>query len=267
MENQLVNQKILHQELNKHHLISLLPFFCIAANLFFALAIIKVNIQVKKMSKLNIKIISDLICPWCYIARIHLGNVLKENEIQANIHWLPYQLNPFIPKEGMERKEYHTTKFGSWAYAQSLDRSVETQAKSLGLKFNYDLVLRTPNTHNGHKLIWLAEQKGIGDVVALRLFSSYFEKGEDIGAVNTLIQIGTASGLEKQEIEAMFASSLGEKEIRALYQYALSQKIKSVPYVVINNRFTFSGAQPEVKIKGILMKAIEAEACVVELRH
>ena len=106
----------------------------------------------------RIEIYSDLICPWCYIGKHRLHDGLKHlgDGFRSDIVWRPFQLNPDMPKEGMDRKTYRTLKFGSWERSQTLDSDVAATGESLGLEFNYDQVRTTPNTLAGHRLLWWA---------------------------------------------------------------------------------------------------------------
>ena len=111
---------------------------------------------VMRTNPLRIEIYSDLICPWCYIGRHRLQAALAtlDEEVKADIRWRPFQLNPDMPKTGLDRRAYRSAKFGSWERSQEMDRHVAAIGKSLGLEFNYDRVLVTPNTLAGHRLLW-----------------------------------------------------------------------------------------------------------------
>jgi predicted DsbA family dithiol-disulfide isomerase len=113
------------------------------------------------MSKLKIEIYSDLICPWCYIGkrRMQAGLKLFGSEFSPEIIWRPFQLNPGMPSEGMDRKIYRSRKFGSWERSQAMDNNVASIGRSLGIEFHYDRVLVTPNTVAGHRMLWWAGQR------------------------------------------------------------------------------------------------------------
>ena len=114
------------------------------------------------MNPLAIEIYSDLICPWCYIGWRRLGEALKLMEFSAlpNIVWRPFELNPNLPRSGVDRRAYRTAKFGSWERSKAMDREVAEAGKPLGLMFHYDRVLVTPNTLDGHSLLWRAKEIG-----------------------------------------------------------------------------------------------------------
>jgi predicted DsbA family dithiol-disulfide isomerase len=113
------------------------------------------------MSKLKIEIYSDLICPWCYIGkrRMQAGLKLFGSDFATEIIWRPFQLNPEMPSEGMDRKTYRSRKFGSWERSQAMDDNVASIGRSIGIGFHYDRVLVTPNTMAGHRMLWWAEQR------------------------------------------------------------------------------------------------------------
>lgn len=209
------------------------------------------------VEQLNIKIISDLICPWCYIARTRIEQILVDNKLQAQVEWLPYELNPSMPPEGLDRKEYRSKKFGSWEHSQNLDRSVVDHGQPLGLTFHYDKVLKTPNTLLGHKLIWIASTKGLSDQMAMRLFKAYFEEGFDIGDLKRLKALGKEVGLKDEDMSRL--ESRSEFEFRELHQFQAwikDQGIASVPYIVVNDQYAFTGAQSDESIKAIFFDVL-----------
>ncbi len=113
------------------------------------------------MNALNIETYSDLICPWCYIGkrRMEAGLKLVGDGLVPKTVWRPFQLNPEMPAAGMNRKAYRTKKFGSWDRSLAMDAEIAAIGKPLGIEFNYDKVLMTPNTMSGHRLLWWAEQR------------------------------------------------------------------------------------------------------------
>jgi predicted DsbA family dithiol-disulfide isomerase len=116
---------------------------------------------------LSIDIISDVICPWCYIGKRRLKMALAalERQHEVRVHWLPYQLNPQMPKEGVSRRDYRTTKFGSWERSQELDAKMVAVGETEGIHFAFDRSERTPNTLDAHRLILLADKHGVQDAV------------------------------------------------------------------------------------------------------
>ena len=121
----------------------------------------------------RIDVISDAICPWCYIGKRQLERalaLLAEKGLRFDVAWHPFQLNPDMPAEGWDRKEYRIQKFGSWEKSQAMDARITETAAGIGLEFHLDRLTRTPNTVNAHRAIWLAGQHGVQDAVLEALF-------------------------------------------------------------------------------------------------
>ena len=115
------------------------------------------------------------------------------------MRWLPFQLNPTMPKEGISRREYRTSKFGSWERSQELDAKVVAVGKAEGIHFAFDRIERTPNTLDAHRLIWLADKQGVQDAVVEALFRAYFTEGRDISNRQTLLDVVAEAGLDRQQ--------------------------------------------------------------------
>src|SRR3954464_14907495 len=124
----------------------------------------------------TIDIISDVICPWCFIGKRRLEKAVAalDGAHEVRVRWLPFQLNPQMPPEGVSRREYRTRKFGSWERSLELDAQVAAAGEGEGIHFAFERMERTPNTLDAHRLIWLAEQEGIQDAVVEALFRAYF---------------------------------------------------------------------------------------------
>jgi predicted DsbA family dithiol-disulfide isomerase len=165
---------------------------------------------------MKIEIYSDLICPWCYIGNRRMQAALKllGKEFTPKIVWRPFQLNPDMPIEGMNRKTYRTKKFGSWERSLVMDAEVAATGEGLGIEFNYDKVLMTPNTLAGHRLLWWAEQKNHQDHLAEALFRAYFTEGRDVGRHDVLAQIAAEVGLPQTEALVFLDSHAGKKRWR-----------------------------------------------------
>ena len=140
--------------------------------------------------------ISDVICPWCYIGKRRLEKAVAalDGQHEVRVRWLPFQLNPTMPKDGISRREYRTRKFGSWERSLELDAKVVAAGKAEGIHFAFDRIERTPNTLDAHRLIWLADKEGIQDAVVEALFRAYFTEGRDISKRQTLIDVVAEAG-------------------------------------------------------------------------
>ena len=163
-------------------------------------------------------------------------------ELQVEITWRPFELNPDMPKEGMNRREYRSKKFGSWEHSQSLDAQVAAAAKLAGLTIHHDLMARTPNTLNAHRLIWLAQKQGVQGAVVESLFRSYFTEGRDVGDTSVLIDIAKEAGITEERARAFLESAEGTDEVRREIQKAIDSGISAVPTFIFDGVALFSGA-------------------------
>src|SRR5262249_31167984 len=159
------------------------------------------------------------------------------------VRWLPFQLNPTMPKEGISRRNYRTKKFGSWERSQELDARVIAVGTEEGIHFAFNRIEWTPNTLDAHRLIWLAEKQGVQDAVVEALFRAYFTEGRDIGNRQTLLDVAVKVGLDRAEVEAMLNSEVGLQAIQDADALARRLRVDGVPFFVVNGTPTLSGAQ------------------------
>jgi len=192
---------------------------------------------------LAVDVISDVICPWCYIGKRRLEKAIAAADVQVSVRWHPFQLNPTMPKEGICRREYRTRKFGSWERSIELDAKVVTVGKSEGIQFAFDKIDRTPNTVDAHRLIWLAEQHSCQDAVVEALFRAYFTEGQDIGNRQILIDVVAEAGLDRQAVETMLGSDEGMDVIANGREMSQRYGVDGVPFFIINQKIALSGAQ------------------------
>jgi predicted DsbA family dithiol-disulfide isomerase len=208
----------------------------------------------------RIDIVSDAICPWCYIGKRHLEQALAtlaEEGLAFQVHWNPFQLNPDMPKAGRDRAAYRAWKFGSVEKAVALDQRITEAAASAGLAFRTDLMTRTPNTIDAHRLIWFAGQNGVQDAVMEAVFQSYFIAGLDIGDHAVLADCAAQAGLQRQTVLDFLAGDLADKEMRAADQAAREAGVSGVPSFFLDGYSLFSGAMPAETIAGALRRGHE----------
>ena len=194
---------------------------------------------------LAVDVVSDVICPWCYIGKRRLEKAIAAVDDQHDIpvRWHPFQLNPAMPKEGISRKEYRTTKFGSWERSMELDTKVIAVGETEGIQFAFDKMERTPNTVDAHRLIWLADQRGCQDAVVESLFRAYFSDGRDIGNTETIIDVVAEAGIERHVVEEILNSDDGLDAIAMGKEMSERHQVTGVPFFIVNNAITLSGAQ------------------------
>lgn len=190
-----------------------------------------------------IDVISDVICPWCFIGKRRLEKAIAAHGGPVKVRWLPFQLNPTMPKEGISRKEYRIQKFGSWEKSQALDAKVVAVGETEGIHFDFDKIERTPNTVDAHRLIWLAEQQACQNAVVEALFVAYFTEGRDLSNQQTLLDLVVDAGLDRPRAEAILNSDEGMDAIKEVEGLSHRHGVNGVPFFIINGQITLSGAQ------------------------
>lgn len=193
---------------------------------------------------IKLDILSDPICPWCYIGWTHLARALEARpDHPLVIEWHPFQLNPEMPEGGMDRRDYMIAKFGGpdgvlRAYGPVIER-----AEAAGLALNLDLIARTPNTLDAHRLIHWAGVEGRQTPVMLALFRAYFSEGRDIGDAATLAAIAAEAGLDAAMIATLLAGDADRDDIAARDAHARARGVTGVPCFIIANQHVVTGAQ------------------------
>jgi predicted DsbA family dithiol-disulfide isomerase len=208
----------------------------------------------------RIDVISDAICPWCYIGKRQLEialPLLAKDGRAFDVRWHPFQLNPDMPEEGIDRREYRTAKFGSWERSQQMDARITETAASLGLEFHMNRLTRTPNTVAAHRLIGIAGELGVQDVLVEALFEAYFCNGADIGDHQTLAEIGAKAGIDREAILALLAGDEGKQQILAADQMARNAGVNGVPSFALQGHILFSGAVPGAEMASTFTRALE----------
>ena len=193
---------------------------------------------------LTVDVISDVICPWCYIGKRRLEKAIAAQQHEVRVRWLPFQLNPTMPKEGISRRDYRTKKFGSWERSQELDAKVVAVGKEEGIQFAFDQIERTPNTLDAHRLIWLADKEGVQDAVVEALFRAYFTEGKNISNRQALIDVVAESGLDRSKAEGVLIRGERVEAIREAEELSRRFRVEGVPFFIVNGKITLGGAQP-----------------------
>lgn len=191
-----------------------------------------------------IDVYSDAVCPWCYVGKRRLERALTEFGGDVRVTWRPFQLNPTMPKEGMDRTAYLEAKFGSLDAFRQLEEHVQAAGASERITFAFEKIARTPNTFAAHRLIWLGEREGCQDAVVDALFRGYFEEGADIGSIAVLVQLAAQAGLPDESVERLLRSDEGTAEVKAEESAGHQLGIRGVPYFVLDGTYAISGAQP-----------------------
>ena len=195
---------------------------------------------------MQVDIYSDIVCPWCYVGKRRMERALAQlnGGAQARITWRPFQLNPTMPLDGMDRTAYLKAKFGSLEAFAQMEEQLLAAGADEQIPFAFEKIQRTPNTFAAHRLVWYAAQHGKQDEVVEALFRAYFLEGKHIGDVKTLTHVAAEAGLDRTEAETFLASETGVVEVKAEEAIGRRLGIRGVPYFVFNGTVSISGAQP-----------------------
>ena len=192
----------------------------------------------------KIDIISDPICPWCYIGKTRLDRALELNPTHNFIiEWHPFQLNPTMPKDGMDRREYLEAKFGGQKEAIEVYSNIDKTATETGLSLNFGGIKRTPNTIDAHRVIHWAGIEGRQNSIIDRLFKAYFQEGRDISEHSVLTRIASAAGMDQDVVRNLLKSDADKEDIKARDTDARKRGIQGVPAFVVANEYIIQGAQ------------------------
>ena len=210
----------------------------------------------------KLDIISDPICPWCYIGKTNLDRALEQvPDHPFTIEWHPFQLNPDMPADGMERRAYLEGKFGGKEGAVKAYTPVVEMAEKVGLSIDFEGMKHTPNTIDAHRLIHWAGIEGRQSFVVQRLFEAYFRDARDIGDHDVLLDIADSCEMDAGVIGKLLKSDADADDIRARDTHSREMGIQSVPTFVVANQHAVPGAQPTdmwIKVIGEIMEQIEA---------
>jgi predicted DsbA family dithiol-disulfide isomerase len=207
---------------------------------------------------LEIDVISDVVCPWCYIGKRRLERALQtlDGRYEYRVTWCPFELNPGMPPEGMDHRQYLEAKFGTLAAVRQLEARVAAAGSEEGLVFAFDKIRRTPNTFDAHRLIWLAQREGVQDAVVEGLFRGYFTEGADLSRRETLIGIAGGAGLSTDRVERLLNGGDGIAAVRKEEAEARKAGINAVPHFLIHRRYALSGAQDPRRLASAFEMAI-----------
>ncbi|WP_428662660.1 DsbA family oxidoreductase [Runella sp.] len=225
---------------------------------------------------LKIDIVSDVVCPWCYIGKRRLEKAVAQlkDDYTFELRYLPFQLSPDTPVEGENHKERLIAKFGSEERYEQLIRQVSDVAAGEGLDFHLEKQIMAPNTHALHRLIGYALQQGKQLEMVETLFKAYFEDALDLTQTDTVVQLAESIGLEGTKVREVLTTDAGTEHLdKQLYQNRL-MGVSGVPYYIINDKYAVSGAQPtelflealpEIALKApIQAPVVSGESCDIE---
>lgn len=202
---------------------------------------------------ITIAVVSDVVCPWCYIGKRRLERAIRETsaEFDFKVSFLPFELNPNMPLEGASQRDYLTAKFGNAEQYEKITKHVSSVAAEEGLAFNFAIQNISPNTFTAHRLIWMAGLLGKQIELKEALMKAYFEEGKNLSDNLVVTDIAVSAGLNREEVEKVLNSNLYSTEVKRSQEASHSRGISGVPFFIINNQYGISGAQPTDVLKKV----------------
>jgi len=213
--------------------------------------------------KLTIDVISDVVCPWCYIGKRRLESALRElaarePAVRPLVSWHPFQLNPDLPREGIDRRAYVDAKFGGPDRARAVYARIRDVGAEVGIAFAIDAIVRQPNTRDAHRLISWAQAQGDADALVERLFRAYFVEGRFVGDREVLAAVAGEAGLDAAAARAYLATDQGEDAIVAMDRRVRELGVEGVPLFIFAGRIAVSGAQEPQTLLDAIAEARDA---------
>ena len=224
--------------------------------------------------KIKIDVVSDVVCPWCYIGKRRIEKAMDElkDQFDFEVEYHPFELNPDLPKEGKNQKEYFVAKFGGEERFHQITRHVTEVAATEGLKFDFDKQEISPNTLDAHRLIAFAKRQGRQAAMKEALMSAYFEKGIDLSKDKNLIAVAVGLGMDEKSVTNFLMGEEFSAEIKMEEHVNRQRGISGVPFYIIDNKYGVSGAQSsETFVKALTEIGSKisstADACNVEEKN
>lgn len=210
------------------------------------------------MKPLTLDVVSDVMCPWCYIGKRRIEKAIARTKLPVTLVWRPFQLDPTLPAEGKDRATYLAEKFGSAEAAEGMYSRVREAGAEEGIPFAFDRIRVSSNTLDAHRLIRWATREGVADPVVEALFRAYFVEGRNIGDRNVLIEIAEDAGMEDvaARLESDEDVAVTQEEIARAGQMGVT----GVPTTIVAGKYALVGAQPADTIAQALMQIAEREA-------
>jgi predicted DsbA family dithiol-disulfide isomerase len=209
---------------------------------------------------LTIDIVSDVVCPWCYVGEKRLEAALADEAGPVVVRWRPYQLDPTIPEAGLDRAEYMAKKFGNSGRLQSVHDNLTRLGAELGLPFAFDKIKRSPNTLDAHRLIRWAATAGVQAEVVDRLFKAFFVEGRDVGDRKVLVELAGECGLDAGQVEKALADGADADLVRAEIEEAQTMGVSGVPFFIFGGRVGVPGAAEPSVLRQAIAQARAAMA-------
>ena len=200
------------------------------------------------MGRMTVDIVSDVMCPWCYIGKKRFEKAVSglRDTLEVDVRWRPFQLDPTLPKEGRDRKEYLQAKFGGSGRARQAYDAIREAGAEEGIRFDFEAIAVSPNTLDAHRVIRWASSAGGGvqERVVDVLFRMYFTEGRNIGDPIVLLEAAAEAGMDASVVEALLRSDADRPEVTEEIATARRMGVTGVPCFILDGRYAVIGAQP-----------------------
>lgn len=219
------------------------------------------SLDVSALEPLTIDVVSDVMCPWCFIGKRRLEKALSQaGDVRVEVKWHPFQLDPTLPAEGKERAKYLTEKFGSQERAAQIYAPIVEAGEAEAIPFAFHKILKSPNTLNAHRLIRWAGIEGVQDQVVERLFTLYFIEGADLSDPAVLVAAATSAGMDGAVVSRLLSTDADLAETEADVVHAQAIGVTGVPCFILAGKYAISGAQPAEVLEGAIRKVAQENA-------
>lgn len=214
-------------------------------------------------NNLRIDVVSDVVCPWCYVGQKRLESAIAATTgVEIAVNWRPFQLDPTIPAGGMDRKTYMMSKFGSEERLREAHARLESLGAAEGIKFDFDAIRMSPNTLDAHRLIRWAGANGpaVQNAVVRKLFSLYFEQGQNVGDHEVLADAAAEAGMERAVVAGLLAGNADSEAVAEEVATASRMGITGVPCFLLEGKYALMGAQDAAVLSDAIRQVAEAKA-------
>jgi len=210
---------------------------------------------------MRVDIYSDTVCPWCYLGKRRFELALAARpQYEPRITWRPFELNPDLPWDGVDRAAYLASKFGDLTQIEASQETLVRHGLAVGLEFRFDLIQRVPNTRRAHLLIAHAARQELSSEVMERVMQAYFEQGCNIGDVDELVRLGVEGGLSERETRSAMVLRSGQDGVVAAERHATVLGITGVPTFIFDRQYSVSGAQEIETFTQVIDQVMELAA-------
>lgn len=220
------------------------------------------------MTSVNVDIVSDVMCPWCYVGKKRLEAALKElpQDVDVDVRWRPYQLDPTLPKEGKDRKQYLSEKFGGSERAKQIYDAILDAGRQENIPFDFDAIAVSPNTLDAHRIIrWAAsEAPGVQDRLVDILFRAFFIEGRNIGDNTVLLDAAKEAGMDRAITESLLSGTADCLEVEQEIEVARKMGVTGVPCFIIDNKYAVMGAQSSDVLSNAISEVARQKEAALE---